>query len=128
MPKKSMELLTESMFYVLMALQTGPMCGIDAAEFIERRTKGRVQLGPATLYTILAKFEKEKYICETSVEGRKRTYTVTAKGIEAYRAELERLRQCIGGGMSRWKKQKSRNMSCACRPARTMTWRERSAG
>ena len=35
MPKKSMELLTESMFYVLMALQTGPMCGIDAAEFIE---------------------------------------------------------------------------------------------
>ena len=36
MPKKSMELLTESMFYVLMALQTGPMCGIDAAEFIER--------------------------------------------------------------------------------------------
>ena len=91
MPKKSMELLTESMFYVLMALQTGPMCGIDAAEFIERR----VQLGPATLYTILAKFEKEKYICETSVEGRKRTYAVTAKGIEAYRAELERLRQCI---------------------------------
>ena len=88
MPKKSMELLTESMFYVLMALQTGPMCGIDAAEFIERRTRGRVQLGPATLYTILAKFE-------TSVEGRKRTYAVTAKGIEAYRAELERLRQCI---------------------------------
>lgn len=95
MPKKSMELLTESMFYVLMALQTGPMCGIDAAEFIERRTRGRVQLSPATLYTILAKFEKEKYICETSVEGRKRTYAVTAKGIEAYRAELERLRQCI---------------------------------
>ena len=85
MPKKSMELLTESMFYVL----------IDAAEFIERRTRGRVQLGPATLYTILAKFEKEKYICETSVEGRKRTYAVTARGIEAYRAELERLRQCI---------------------------------
>ena len=51
--------------------------------------------GPATLYTILAKFEKEKYICETSVEGRKRTYAVTARGIEAYRAELERLRQCI---------------------------------
>ena len=98
MPKKSMELLTESMFYVLMALQTGPMCGIDAAEFIERRTRGRVQLGPATLYTILAKFEKEKYICETSVEGRKRTYAVTAKGIEAYRAELERLLPTIRKG------------------------------
>ena len=95
MPKKSMELLTESMFYVLMALQTGPMCGIDAAEFIERRTRGRVQLGPATLYTILAKFEKEKYICETSVEGRKRTYRITDKGLEAYHAEQVRLRQCL---------------------------------
>ena len=95
MPKKSMELLTESMFYVLMALQTGPMCGIDAAEFIERRTRGRVQLGPATLYTILAKFEKEKYICETSVEGRKRTYRITSRGTDAYNAELGRLTACL---------------------------------
>ena len=95
MPKKSMELLTESMFYVLMALQTGPMCGIDAAEFIERRTKGRVQLGPATLYTILAKFEKEKYICETSVEGRKRTYRITSRGMDAYQAEISRLTACL---------------------------------
>ena len=95
MPKKSMELLTESMFYVLMALQTGPMCGIDAAEFIERRTRGRVQLGPATLYTILAKFEKEKYICETSVEGRKRTYRITSRGMDAYNAELGRLTACL---------------------------------
>ena len=95
MPKKSMELLTESMFYVLMALQTGPMCGIDAAEFIERRTRGRVQLGPATLYTILAKFEKEKYICETSVEGRKRTYRITSRGMDAYQAEISRLTACL---------------------------------
>ena len=98
MPKKSMELLTESMFYVLMALQTGPMCGIDAAEFIERRTRGRVQLGPATLYTILAKFEKEKYICETSVEGRKRTYAITDRGRALFRQELSRLRLCVADG------------------------------
>ena len=32
---------------------------------------------------------------DIAVEGRKRTYAVTAKGIEAYRTELERLRQCI---------------------------------
>ena len=59
MPKRAMELLTESMFYVLMALREGEMCGADAAEYIARCTGGRVQPGPATLYTILAKFEKE---------------------------------------------------------------------
>lgn len=95
MPKKSMDLLTESMFYVLMALHSGPMCGIDIAAFIDRRTKGRLQIGPATLYTVLGKFEKEEYIQETKVEGRKRTYVITEKGSGAYREELIRLKQCI---------------------------------
>lgn len=95
MPKKAMDGLTESMFYVLMAFSNGPMCGIDIAEEVNRCTKGRVRIGPATLYTILGKFEKEKYIEEVSVEGRKRTYQVTAKGHIAYREELERLRLCI---------------------------------
>ena len=95
MPKKAMEILTESMFYVLMALSKAPMCGIDIAAWITVRTRGRVSLGPATLYTVLGKFEKEGYIAETEVEGRKRTYRITGKGFEAYRAELQRLRSCI---------------------------------
>lgn len=95
MPKKAMDVLTESMFYVLMAFQQGPMCGIDIVEFIDRRTRGRIQMGPATLYTILGKFEKEQYIREVSVEGRKRTYQVTDMGRSAYREELERLKQCV---------------------------------
>ena len=37
MPKKAMETLTETMFYVLMAFQQGPLCGTDAAELILRR-------------------------------------------------------------------------------------------
>lgn len=95
MPKKSMDLLTESMFYVLMAFLQEPMCGIDIVEFIDLRTRGRIRMGPATLYTILGKFEKEKYIREVSVEGRKRTYQITDLGRSAYREELERLKQCV---------------------------------
>ena len=95
MPKKSLEILTESMFYVLMALSNGPKCGADIAEFVQQKTKGLLRLGPATLYAILAKFEKEKYIQEVAVEGRKRTYRVTEKGRRAYESELERLRQCL---------------------------------
>ena len=95
MPKKAMDILTESMFYVLMALMQGEMCGTDAAAFVEERTRGRVLLGPATLYTVLGKFEKEKYIKEVRVEGRKRTYRITDKGREAFEEELVRLRQCV---------------------------------
>ena len=95
MPRKSMDTLTESMFYVLMALLKCPMCGIDIADYIDIRTKGRLQIGPATLYTILGKFEKEGYIRQVSVQGRKRTYELTPKGTNAYRNELARLKQCV---------------------------------
>ena len=95
MPKKSMDLLTESMFDVLMAFTKDDKCGIDIVDFIERWTKGRIRMGPATLYTILGKFEKEKYIEEVSVEGRKRTYRITALGRKAYNEELARLKQCV---------------------------------
>lgn len=95
MPKKSMESLTETMFYVLMAFCKEAMCGITVAEFIEKQTKGRILIGPATLYTILGKFEKEKYIKEIQVEGRKRTYEITEKGLRAYKEEVARLKQCV---------------------------------
>ena len=90
-----MDILTESMFYVLLALLQGELCGMDMAAFVEARTRGRVILGPATLYTILGKFEKEKYIKEVRVEGRKRTYRITDKGRKAFDEELARLRQCV---------------------------------
>ena len=98
MPKKSMENLTESMLYVLMAFHCRPMCGIEVAAFLDTLTKGRVQMGPATLYTILGKFVEERLIEETAVEGRKRTYRITERGRALYRQELSRLKLCVEDG------------------------------
>lgn len=95
MAKKSLEILTESMFYVLMSFLKGEKCGTEIAAFVSEKTRGRVSLGPGTLYTILSKFEEEKMIRETLVEGRRRTYAITAKGRGMYREELARLRACI---------------------------------
>ena len=87
--------LTEAMFYTLMAFQKQEICGTEIAEYVADRTRGRVKLGPGTLYTILGKFLEEQLITETAVSGRKRTYAVTEAGRRAYREELARLRQCI---------------------------------
>ena len=100
MPRKALDLLTESMFYVLMALLRQARCGTEIADFVAARTKSRVRLGPGTLYTILAKFEEEGLISEIRVEGRKRTYRITARGIEAYHEEISRLRACINDAES----------------------------
>ena len=69
--------------------------GFHPPHVMHGRTGGRVSLGPGTLYTILSKFEEEGLICETQVEGRKRTYRITDLGRAMYRAELARLRACI---------------------------------
>ena len=65
--------LTEPMFYVLMSFLKRDMCGTEITEFVEQKTRGRVRLGPGTLYTLLAKFQDDGLIQETQVEGRRRT-------------------------------------------------------
>jgi DNA-binding PadR family transcriptional regulator len=93
--RKPLDTLTESMFYVLMALRRSDLCGTDIAANVEKRTGGRVRLGPGTLYTILASFVDKKLIEEVALEGRKRTYHITASGIETYEEELSRLKKCV---------------------------------
>ena len=95
MPKRSLETLSEPMFYVLMALRRRTLCGVEIVHWIGETTGGRMALGPGTLYTILSKLTDEQMIREVSVEGRKRTYRITDKGLEAYHAEQVRLRQCL---------------------------------
>ena len=99
--------LTEAMFYVLMAFRRGELCGTEIAAAVERRTEGRVRLGPGTLYTILGRFLEEELIREVSVHGRQRNYRLTEEGHKAvvrrifeavgevYQAELARLHRCV---------------------------------
>lgn len=91
--------LTEPMYYVLMSFLRREMCGTEVTEFVDRKTKGRVRLGPGTLYTLLARFQDEEMIAETSVDGRKRTYKLTDKGRAAFEEELARLRACVNDGL-----------------------------
>ncbi|MBS5783338.1 MAG: helix-turn-helix transcriptional regulator [Clostridium sp.] len=95
MGSKRIEVVSESMFYTLMAFLHGEYSGVEIASMVEKLTKGRVRLGPATLYTILGRFEEEQILMETRTEGRKRIYRITDKGIQMYHDEHERLAQCL---------------------------------
>ena len=90
--------LTEPMYYLLMSFLRQDMCGTEITEFVDRKTRGRVNLGPGTLYTLLARFLDEGLIRETQVDGRRRTYRITPKGRAAFQEELERLRACTADG------------------------------
>lgn len=95
MPKQALENLTEAMFYTLMALTRGESCGTEISAFAAEVSAGAVRLGPATLYTLLAKFEKEGFIAEAGTVGCKRYYRLTAAGKAAYEGERARLNRCL---------------------------------
>ncbi len=95
MAKKAMETLSETMFYTLMAMNAGEMCGTEIAAWVKKRTDGRVSMGPGTLYTILGSFQTEALIEKRREEGRRITYGITEKGRAVYASELERLRLCL---------------------------------
>ena len=95
MAKKAFEVLTESMYYILMAFSKGEMCSTQVAQFVEGKTRGRVKLGPGTVYTVLMRFEEEKMIEEIARDDKRRVYRITEKGMERYQEKLSWMRACV---------------------------------
>lgn len=98
MAREPLKSLTESMFYVLLALWRQERCGTEIAAYVRQLTSGRVALGPGTLYAILGKFQEEELIKESWSQGRMRVYRVTESGRELFRRELQNMRRCVDDG------------------------------
>ena len=90
MAREKFQTLTEPMFYILLSLRE-ERCGADVMAWVAERTRGRVSIGPGTLYNLLDSFQQAGMIRETAVAGRKRSYLITDKGRETLEAEYRRL-------------------------------------
>ena len=90
MPRAKFQTLTEQMFYILLCLHA-ECCGMDIMEQIRDMTEGRVTVGPGTLYNLLEQFCEAGMIRETKAQGRRRSYVITERGMEALAAEIERM-------------------------------------
>ena len=98
MAREQFQNLTEPMYYILMSLLE-ERCGVDIMEDVDKISKGRVNVGPGTLYALLGKFEKENVIRETEVQGRKRSYIITDKGKGILQEEYKRLITLVNDGL-----------------------------
>lgn len=92
MARAKFQTLTEQMFYILLCLKE-ECCGIDIMDRVPEMTQGRVQVGSGTLYNLLEQFLEDDMIRETKVEGRRRSYLLTEKGLDALRKDYERLQR-----------------------------------
>lgn len=97
MAREQFQTLSEQMYYILLALWE-PQCGADISRQVSTLSGGRIRIGPGTLYTLLARFEKQQIISETGNEGRKRYYVITNKGKQMLRTEYLRLQSLVRDG------------------------------
>lgn len=96
MNEKTRELLksylpmSEQGLLMLLSL-TEPRHGYAIMQSVQEQTKGRVAIGPSTVYTILYKMEQDGLIEVVSEEDRRKVYLITDLGYEVLRAEASRL-------------------------------------
>ena len=91
MPRQKFQTLTEQMFYILLCLKE-ECYGLDILDKVPQMTENRVKVGSGTLYNLLEQFLAEGFIRETKVEGRRRSYILTEKGMEILQKEYVRIR------------------------------------
>lgn len=64
---------------------------MDILDRVPAMTGQRIKIGSGTLYTLLEQFLEAGMICETRVEGRRRSYVLTQKGRLMLQRECGRL-------------------------------------
>ncbi|MCL1896057.1 MAG: PadR family transcriptional regulator [Clostridiales bacterium] len=111
--------LTEAVFYILLSLHK-PMHGYAIMQNIEALTKGRVALGPGTLYGAINALVEKRWIKAVYPKGdpqknnlqksnpqkgnpqksetRKKEYVITEAGRTVFMGELDRLDELIRNG------------------------------
>ena len=97
MARDQLQRLSEPMYYLLLTL-LGENHGYAMMHDIEMISKGRVKVGTGTLYTLLARFEKEGIIRATRSLERKKYYIITEKGKELLKEEYEALKNQLDDG------------------------------
>ena len=99
MAREAFQTLTEPMYYILLAL-TQECCGVDIMAKVKEISKGRVSVGPGTLYAMLQKFNENSVVKITRSEGAKKWYIITPRGRDMLTAERERLKVQYDDGAS----------------------------
>ena len=86
--------MTEAMYYILLALLE-PNHGYQLMQAVGTVSRGRVKMGPGTLYGVLTRMVKDGLIVVVNNDGRRKTYAITDAGKEALKQEFARLEAMI---------------------------------
>jgi DNA-binding PadR family transcriptional regulator len=89
--------LAPATFFVLLALAGGEKHGYAIMKDVRELSDGRVQMGPATLYTTIQRLVESGWITEVEHTGdaRRRNYRLSADGRRALQEELQHMEALV---------------------------------
>ncbi|MBM3767134.1 MAG: PadR family transcriptional regulator [Acidobacteria bacterium] len=95
--------LTETVFFLLLSLQAGPLHGYGMMKDIASLSEGRVRLTTGTLYGAIKRLFDDEWIADVAAESSRgsKTYRLTRIGRSQLAAEIQRLRQLMGAVAAR---------------------------
>lgn len=93
-----MEAMTESMYYLLLALRC-PGHGYVLMSRVSEISRGRVSMGPGTLYGLLKKMQQAGLVLLDTETQRRKIYSLTAAGESALHGEYSRLQAMVLDGV-----------------------------
>ena len=96
--------LTETMFLVLLTMLKENY-GYRVSQEVEEITKGRIVLGPGTLYGAINNLNKKGWIksVDTGSESGKKIYVATDVGRELVALEINRMKTLVAEGEKKFK-------------------------
>lgn len=89
--------LTEALFYILLAVRK-PNYGYGIIQDVLEMTKGRLNLGPGTLYGAINSMVSKGWIklySEDKESRKKKEYLITEAGREMFNVEVSRLEELV---------------------------------
>lgn len=88
---RSIELLPQVSFSIMMALSLKPRHGYEIIQQVESDSVGKIHLGPGALYMTLKKLIESDLIKEIDLDQneRRRYYQLTDKGWQRLNAEMD---------------------------------------
>ncbi len=89
--------MTETTYYTLLSV-TSPRHGYAIMQFVSELTKGRIQLGTGTLYTMVGRLVADGIITIDTSEESKKAYLITKEGLEVLEMETERIGRQLEDG------------------------------
>jgi DNA-binding PadR family transcriptional regulator len=102
MPRRKLDPLPPVAFHILLALAGEDLHGYAIMRRVEQQTRGRVRLGPGTLYGSVKTLLEARLIEELEARAdeqlgtdRRRYYRLTSAGRKAARSEAQKLAELL---------------------------------